>query len=121
MWAGNWGNGWSHLVPMTHNGDVHMLRYKSTTGLASFAKIKAGGLGIQTLGSASWTKSWTTFSPFCFAGKGHYLAYKTGTGKVARRQAQRGRHRDRPRSGRAGGPSAGPSHFRPRPPRGGRG
>jgi hypothetical protein len=35
VWAGNWGKGWSHLVPMIHNGAVQMLRYKSTTGLAS--------------------------------------------------------------------------------------
>ena len=61
---------------------MHLLRYKSTTGLAAFSKIKAGGLGTQPLGTATWTKSWTTFSPFTLAGKGHFLAYKTGTGKV---------------------------------------
>ena len=58
------------------------MRYKSTTGLAAFSKIKAGGQGIQSLDTATWAKSWTTFSPFTLAGKGHVLTYKTGTGQI---------------------------------------
>ena len=73
---------------------MHLLRYKSTTGLAAFSKIKAGGLGIQALGTATWTKSWTTFSPFTLAGKGHYLAYKTGIREGRRGRPERRRQRD---------------------------
>ena len=62
---------------------MHLVRYKSTTGLAAFAKIKAGGLGIQSLDTATWAKNWTTFSPVpTLSGTGHVLTYKTGTGQV---------------------------------------
>ena len=67
---------------MAHDGAMHLLRYKSTTGLAAFGKVNAGGLGIQSLGSASWSKSWTTFSPFAIGGDAHLLGYRGGTGEV---------------------------------------
>ena len=66
-------------------------------------KIKAGGLGIQTLGSASWTKSWTTFSPFSDRRQGPLPRLQDRHRQGRRRQAQRGRQRDRPRLVGTGG------------------
>jgi hypothetical protein len=80
VWSGTWATGWSNIVPMSHFGNVHFLKYKSTTGLAQFEIVNGGGLGTTVLGSASWTKSWTAFSPFSISSQGHVLIYKVGTG-----------------------------------------
>ncbi|HYR89336.1 MAG TPA: hypothetical protein VE422_34995 [Terriglobia bacterium] len=59
-----------------------MLKYKSTTGLASFELVLGGGQGTQVLGTETWATSWTTFSPYVLSGQAHILIYMTGSGVV---------------------------------------
>jgi hypothetical protein len=81
IWSGSLGD-WSHLVPLTVNGTPQLLAYRAD-GTVRSMRIKAGGLGVETLNTSQTLTGWTTFSPFTVAGKAHYLLYNNRTGSVA--------------------------------------
>jgi len=87
VWQGNWGTGHSHIKPISHNGAVHVIRYKQSTGAVSFDGF-AGAQGFVHMGDTSWTKTWTTISPFTLGSRGYLLIYKpSGLAKILKLNA----------------------------------
>ena len=88
VWSSTWPTGFTHIVPIAHDGAVLLLRYKQATGAVSYDRIDAAGKGTKHLGSDVWATDWSTMSPFSLDAQGHVLVYRTtGLAKVLKLNA----------------------------------
>jgi len=72
------------LAPFSVDGKVHVLSYKSQTGVAGVVRLRADGKGAEAnTWSAPVGRRWTSITPFSLGGKAHQLRYASSTGAVS--------------------------------------
>ena len=52
VWQGTRATGLTHIVPVTDDGSVRLVRYSQATGAVTFDRVNADGQGIVNVGAA---------------------------------------------------------------------